>query len=73
MDPVFNKQNDRIICFDNTDHNIRNISKTKHPASVMMLGVVASTGEKMAPIWFPTGYRLMAADYLDVLSNKVLP
>eukprot|EP00095_Tigriopus_kingsejongensis_P001128 snap_masked-scaffold1099_size62903-processed-gene-0.6 protein:Tk01128 transcript:snap_masked-scaffold1099_size62903-processed-gene-0.6-mRNA-1 annotation:"kinesin-like protein kif3a isoform x2" len=43
VDPVINKQNDRVICFGKEDYNIRNVSTTKHPASVMMLGVVAST------------------------------
>ncbi len=73
VDPTFNKQNDCIICFDKEDHDLRNVSKTKHLASIMMLGVMASTGEKMAPIWFPVWYRLTAADYLEVLSDKVLP
>ncbi|QQP51100.1 Putative transposable element, partial [Caligus rogercresseyi] len=61
VDPVYNKQNDRVICFGNT----------KHPASVMMLGIVASTGDKMPPIWFPTGYRLTGADYLELLKTKI--
>ncbi|QQP35795.1 Uncharacterized protein FKW44_020680 [Caligus rogercresseyi] len=29
------------------------------------VGIVASTGDKMPPIWFPTGYRLTGADYLS--------
>ncbi|QQP34859.1 Putative transposable element [Caligus rogercresseyi] len=52
--------------------HIRTITKTKHPASVMMLGVVASTGGEMAPIWFPVGYRLTAADYLMVMKDKTM-
>lgn len=73
VDPVYNKQNDRVICFGDTSLAARNVSKTKHPASVMMLGIVASTGEKMPPVWFPTGYRLTAADYLEILKTKILP
>ncbi len=73
VDPVINKQNDCIICFEDTPSEARHISKTKHPASVMMLGVVASTGDKMPPIWFSTGYRLNAADYLVILQTKILP
>eukprot|EP00096_Caligus_rogercresseyi_P012791 TRINITY_DN5471_c1_g1_i1.p1 TRINITY_DN5471_c1_g1~~TRINITY_DN5471_c1_g1_i1.p1 ORF type:complete len:230 (+),score=51.50 TRINITY_DN5471_c1_g1_i1:315-1004(+) len=73
VDPVYNKQNDRVICFGNVSNVIRSVSKTKHPASVMMLGIVASTGDKMPPIWFPTGYRLTGADYLELLKTKVLP
>lgn len=73
VDPVYNKQNDRVISFGKTPPNMRSVSKTKHPASVMMLGIVASTGDKMRPIWFPTGYRLTGADYLRILKDKVLP
>ncbi|QQP48865.1 Uncharacterized protein FKW44_009318 [Caligus rogercresseyi] len=36
VDPVYNKQNDRVICFGNVSNVIRSVSKTKHPASVMM-------------------------------------
>ncbi|QQP39809.1 Putative transposable element [Caligus rogercresseyi] len=71
VDPVYNKQNDRVICFGNVSNVIRCVSKTKHPASVMMLGIVASTGDKMPPIWFPTGYRLTGADYLELLKTKI--
>ena len=73
VDPVINRQNDRVVCFDETPEKIRHLSTTKHPASVMMLGVVASTGHKMPPVWFDQGYRLNAADYLEILRTKVLP
>ena len=73
VDPVINKQNDRVVCFEDTRRELRHATRTKHPASVMMLGVVASTGQKMPPIWFDTGYRLNAADYLEILKTKVLP
>ena len=73
VDPVINRQNDRVICFEDTPDELRYTSTTKHPASVMMLGVVASTGDKMPPVWFATGYRLTAADYLIILQTKVLP
>ena len=49
------------------------MSTTKHPASVIILGVVASNGETMPPVWFDIGYRLTAADYKDILATKVLP
>ncbi|QQP53360.1 Putative transposable element, partial [Caligus rogercresseyi] len=48
VDPVYNKQNDRVICFGNVSNVIRSVSKTKHPASMMMLGIVASTGDQDA-------------------------
>ena len=48
-DAVVNKQTDRIVGFDRDTFEVRNASTTKHPASVMMLGVVASNGGKMPP------------------------
>ena len=73
VDPVFNKQNDRVVTFGNDVSEHRRMSTTKHPASIMMLGVVASNGEKMPPVWFERGYRLTSAVYKEVLETKVLP
>ena len=53
--------------------DVRYVTTTKHPAYAMMLGVVASNGEKMPPVWFKGGYRLTGADYRDILATKVLP
>ena len=50
VDPVFNKQNERVATFGKDISEIRKVSTTKHPASVMMLGVVATNGEKMPPV-----------------------
>ena len=50
VDPVFNKQNDRVATFGKDISEICKVSTTKHPSSVMMLGVVASNGEKMPPV-----------------------
>ena len=72
VDPVVNKQNERVVSFGKDISEVRNVSTTKHPASVMMLGVVASNGEKMHPVWFDVGYRLTAAEYKDILATKVL-
>lgn len=51
----------------------RNKTKTKHLASIMMLGIVASNGVKMPPVFWPEGYRLNAADYIEILKTKVIP
>ena len=51
VDPVFNKQNDHIVTFGKDISEICKVSTTKHSASVMMLSVVASNGEKMLPVW----------------------
>ncbi|KAF2361093.1 Immunoglobulin V-set domain [Trinorchestia longiramus] len=73
VDPLVNKQNDRIVSFSQGISELRNGSKNKHPASVMMFGVVASNGEKMLPVWFPRGYRLNASAYKDVFVTKIVP
>ena len=49
------------------------ITKTKHPASLMCLGAVASTGEASPPIWFPTRFRLSASNYQEVLQKILMP
>ena len=51
VDPVFNKQNNHVATFGKDISEIRKVSTMKHSTSVMMLGVVASNGEKMLPVW----------------------
>ena len=47
--------------------------RSKNPASLMFFGVIASTGEVGPPVWFPQGFRLAAADYIDMLETTVIP
>ena len=72
VDPVVNKQNERVVSFGKDISEVRYLSRIKHQTSVMMLGVVVLNGEKMSPVWFDVGYRLTAADYKDILATKVL-
>ena len=39
----------------------------------MLLGAVASTGEKSPPIWFPQGFRLNADAYIEALDRTLVP
>ena len=48
------------------------ISTTKHPASAIMLGVVASNREKMPSVWFKGSYRLTGAVYREIMATEVL-
>ena len=73
VDPVVNKQNERVVSFGKDISEVCNVSTAKHPASVMMLGVVTSNREKMPPVWLDVGYRLTAADYKDILVTKSSP
>ncbi len=73
VDPVHNHRNDHYIALGKVDDALRTITTTKHPASVMSLGFEASSGQAMPLIWFSTGYRLTAGDYVDILETKLLP
>ncbi|QQP56069.1 Putative transposable element [Caligus rogercresseyi] len=64
VDPVRNRRNDRYLSFGKIDKSARTLTTTKHPASAMSLGFVASNGIAAPLIWFPTGFRLKAADYI---------
>ena len=44
----------------------------KHPATAMVFGVIASDGEKKMTVFFPSGLKITADIYLDVLKKKVL-
>ena len=78
VDPVRNRQNERYLKHKDDDPEVvededRFIDKTKHPASLMMLGVVASSGEVCPPVWFPVGYRLVSKDYIAAVEKTVKP
>ena len=87
IDPVYNPQNDRWIrIFDQEEDDqepghqhakdtkkSKFVARSKHPASVMFLGAVASTGETSPPIWFPQGFRLGADDYIKALKDTLIP
>ena len=79
FDPVRNSRNDRYIRLEGSevDEDVptaaKFIKKTKYPASLMFLVAVASTGEALPPIWFPTGFRLSASKYQEVLQKTVIP
>ena len=49
------------------------IMRTKHPASVMMLGVVGSDGQKMPPYFFKVGLKINTDVYLWVMAHIVKP
>ena len=72
-DLVINKQNNRVVGFDKSISDLHCVSTAKYPASVMMLGVVASNGEKMPPIWFDIGYRLTSCCLQGYLGLKNPP
>ena len=49
------------------------VMRHKHPASVMMLGVVGSDGKKMPPYFFKSGLKINTEVYLNVMRRVVKP
>uniref|UniRef100_A0A3Q1HRU9 Tc1-like transposase DDE domain-containing protein n=1 Tax=Acanthochromis polyacanthus TaxID=80966 RepID=A0A3Q1HRU9_9TELE len=70
-----NRRNDRWIGNDpqNCSEGIKHINTTKHPASVMMFGLVASDGQKMPPVFTLAGVKVNTEADLDILSSQVKP
>ncbi len=71
VDQAYNRRNDRVIL--DQGETPTPVNRTKHPASVMVLGVVASNGKKCPPIFIESGVRITADIYIDLLKTKVLP
>lgn len=76
---AYNRRNDRYLAKVNdagdlsVGPSIRYATSTKKPASAMLLGAVASTGEVSPPIWFDGGFRLTGADYVETLRETLVP
>jgi hypothetical protein len=51
--------------------DVKDTFRTKHPAQVMVLGVVASDGKKMLPFFFKPGEGVGADAYCKVLRYHV--
>lgn len=71
VDAVVNRRNDRYIAQSRSE--VKGIFRTKHPAQVMVLGVVASDGKKMPLHFFKPGEKVNTEVYYKVLRYKVLP
>lgn len=77
VDPVTNSRMSRFITKSNikdVPEAIRVVPKSKHPSQVLVFGLVASDGQKMPPVFLPTGLRVGARQYLDeILIPHVKP
>jgi len=71
VDQAYNRRNDRVIV--DLGESTTPVSQTKHPAGVMVLGVVASDGKKCPPIFVPAGVKVNTEAYIDLLATKVVP
>ncbi len=69
-DQAQNSRNNRFLTFYIDE--VPPITSTKHPASAMMLSVIASDRKRMDPYWFPKDLRVGTNKYLKVMKNVVL-
>ncbi len=67
LDQSFNHCNDCYLAKAKSD--VQAIMTTKHPASVMVLGIMTSNGKKMPPFFFPCRLRVGAKEYLEMLQT----
>ena len=71
VDQAHNRRNDRWV--GKKGSKARPKFKTKHPASIMVLGIVASDGNKCPPIFIKQGVKINAQVYQKLLRYNVLP
>lgn len=75
VDPVGNARNDRRLVHSAAEEPAASssVTRTKHPASVMVLGAVCSDGRKSPLVFVPSGARLNAAAYQQLLATHIVP
>ena len=55
------------------NRDVSRVTKTKFPATVMVIGVVSSDGHIMPPHIFEVGLKVSTNVYLDVVTSVVIP
>lgn len=76
VDRVLNRRNSRYISSEKVEdvpEHVKHVYKTKHPAKVMVLGVVASHGKKCPIIFIPQNDKVNSDVYINLLTKNVLP
>lgn len=76
IDAVSNSRTDRFISskkVEDVPEKVKFKFQTKHPAGVMMFGLVASNGLKMPPVFIDTGVKINTEVYIGILKDRVLP
>lgn len=76
VDSVSNSRNCRYISPKKPSEvpdNVKYGFKTKNPASLMVLGVIASNGKVCPPIFIRNNQRIDASAYIQLLETHVMP
>ena len=76
VDSYHNQRNDRFISvgtFSEAPAAIKFHFRTKHPASVMVFGLISSDGKKMPLVFIEQGAKINANVHIDILRQHVKP
>ena len=76
IDAVSNSRTDRFISakkLEDVPEKVKFSFQTKHPAGVMIFGLMASNGLKMPPVFIDAGVKINTEVYIGILKDKVLP
>ncbi len=71
VDQVLNRRNRRILV-PAADINLQAAMKSKHPASVMVFGLVASDGNVMPPVFIDAGVKITGPVYRETILQPVM-
>ena len=71
VDGASNRRNSRFIAKDSSC--VPPVMQSKHPASVMVFGAIASDGKVMPPHFIEVGLKINTAEYLKILEEVLLP
>ena len=67
VDSTTNHQNDRYLAF--SVQEVPEKHRTQKPVGAMMLGVIASDGKKMPPLWIDRNAKVDSAVYIELLKK----
>jgi len=76
VDAAFNRRNDRFLSsgrLEEVPNEVKHVQRTKHPAKVMVLGLICSDGKVCPPIFIEAGIKINATVYQDLLKEHILP
>jgi len=71
VDEVANRRNSRVIALNLSE--VPPVMKSKHPASSMVFGAVASDGRVMPPHFIKAGLKINTEEYLKILKDVLMP
>ena len=74
VESVSNSRTNRFIIHQPVQavpEHVKYTFKTKHPASVMMFGLISSDGLKMPPVFIKSGQKVNTNEYIRILENHV--